>query len=307
MIIDAHYHYYQLPADEEQAREFVAWQLRIGERASGIKRHVDEVMPLARDMADDADCAKLVRRMDEYGIDVTILLAVDVLDRGMSDEEVIEMNAACAKAAAEHPNRTVAVASVDPRRPDAPALFRHCVKKLGMKGLKWQPQEGFYVNGREAYEVLKVANEYGLPLIAHCAPNPAGRAKFCEPILFDDIAMDFPDIDIIAVHMGYMGWREWANIAQFKPRICGDLAMWDLMAVSKPHLFRRYLREILDIVGKEQILFATDGPSFEPLVPARQWLGIIQGLTTVGADGIRFTEDEVHAIMGGNAARIFRL
>jgi predicted TIM-barrel fold metal-dependent hydrolase len=119
--------------------------------------------------------------------------------------------------------------------------------------------------------------------------------------------MDFPDIDIIAAHMGYMGWREWAALAQYKRRICGDLAMWDLMAVSKPHLFRRYLREILDIVGPEQILFGSDGPSFEPLVSSRQWLGIIQGLTTEGTDGISFTKEEVTAILGGNAARIYRL
>jgi len=307
MIVDAHYHYYQLPSDDREAREWVAWQLYMGERASGIQKSTDEAMPLARDLADDADCGKLIRRMDQCGIDVTCLLFVDVLERGMSDEAVIGMNEACAMAAAKHPGRTFAIASVDPRRPDAPALFRHCIEKLGMKGLKWHPEEGFHVNGKEAYAVLKVANEFGLPVIVHCAPATVGRIKYCEPILLDDIAMDFPDICIIAAHMGYMAWREWASIAQLKSRVCGDLAMWDLMAVSKPHLFRRYLREILDIVGPQQILFATDGPSFEPLVPARQWLQILMGLTTEGSDGIRFTEEEVRAILGENAARIFEL
>jgi uncharacterized protein len=307
MVVDAHYHYHQLSADEAQAREFVAWQLRIAERASGIRVPVDEAMPLARDITDDADCEKLVRRMDQYGVDVTVLLAVDILDRGMSDEAVIEMNGECAKAAARHPDRTLAIASVDPRRSEAPALFRHCIENLGMKGLKWQPQEGFYVNSKEAYEVLNVLNEYGLPLIAHCASASDGRAKFCAPILFDDITLDFPNIDIIAVHMGYMGWREWATLAQFKPRLCGDLSMWDLMAVSKPHLFRRYLREALDIVGTEQILFGSDGPSFEPVVPMKRWIAIVRGLVEAGPDGITFTEKEVTAILGGNAKRIFRL
>ena len=135
--------------------------------------------------------------------------------------------------------------------------------------------------------------------------------------------MDFPDIDIIAVHMGYGGWRDWAAIAQFKPRVCGDLAMWDLIGGRQAALFRRYLREALDIVGKDQILFATDGPSFEPLVPAGQWLGIIRGLATASrnslatessdgiatesSDGISFSEDEVQAILGGNAREDFRL
>jgi predicted TIM-barrel fold metal-dependent hydrolase len=307
MIIDAHYHYYQLPSDEKEAREFVAWQLRMAERTLGITKSVDEVMPAARDLTEDADCEKLIRRMDHCGIDVVALLVVDVLERGMSDEAVIEMNEACAAAAAKHPGRMIAIGSVDPRRPDAPALFRHCVEKLGMKGLKWHPEEGFYPHSKEAYAVLKVADEYGIPLIVHCSSAPEGRAKYSQPIFLDDIAIDFPHIDIVAAHMGYMGWREWAALAQFKGRICGDLAMWDLMAVSKPHLFRRYLREALDIVGMEQILFASDGPSFEPLVSTEHWLGIIRNLTTEGADGIRFTEEEVRAILGGNAARIFRL
>jgi predicted TIM-barrel fold metal-dependent hydrolase len=307
MVVDAHYHYYQLPADEKAAKEFVAWQLRIGERASGIHVDTGDAMPLARDIADDGACEKLIRRMDRCGVDATVLLAVDIIERAMSDEEVIEMNAECARAAALHPDRTIAIASVDPRRSDGPALFRHCIEKLGMKGLKWQPHEGFYVNGKEAYRILKVLDEYGLPLIAHCAPAADGRWKYCAPILLDDIAVDFPNIDIIAVHMGYMAWREWANIAQFKARVHGDLSMWDLMAVSKPQLFRRYLREAIDIVGKDQILFGTDGPSFEPLVPMERWLDIIRSLTEKGTDGIVFTEEEVQAILGENAKRIFRL
>jgi uncharacterized protein len=307
MIIDSHYHYYQLPPDDREAKEFVAWQLRMAERASGIKKSADDVMPAARDLTDDADCEKLVKRMDGCGIDLTAILVVDVLERGMSSEAVIEMNEACAEAAALHPGRTFAVAGVDPRRPDAPALFRHCIEKLNMKGLKWHPDEGFYPNSTEAYAVLKVANEFGVPLIVHCSSAPESRAKYCDPIYLDDIAMDFPNIDIIAAHMGYMGWRSWAALAQYKRRICGDMAMWDLMAVSKPHLFRRYLREILDIVGPQQILFGTDGPSFEPLVPSAQFLGIIKGLTLENPDGITFTEEEVTAILGGNAARIYQL
>ena len=88
-----------------------------------------------------------------------------------------------------------------------------------------------------------------------------------------------------------------------KHRICGDLAMWDLMAEGKPNLFRCYLREILDIVGPEQVLFAIDGPIFEPLVSKRRWVEIIKALSTESADGIMFSEEEVKAILGGNAAR----
>ena len=39
-----------------------------------------------------------------------------------------------------------------------------------MRGLKWMPQEGFYVNGKEAYRVLEVASEpYRVPHHALCS------------------------------------------------------------------------------------------------------------------------------------------
>jgi hypothetical protein len=40
---------------------------------------------------------------------------------------------------------------------------------------------------------------------------------------------------------------------------------------------------------------------------ALRWLGIIQGLTTEGIDGVRFTEEEVQAILGRNGAKVFCL
>ena len=47
-----------------------------GERA-GVKKTVDEVIPIYRDYIDDIECDKLIKRMDESGIDITV---VDVVD-----------------------------------------------------------------------------------------------------------------------------------------------------------------------------------------------------------------------------------
>jgi len=92
-----------------------------------------------------------------------------------------------------------------------------------------------------------------------------------------------------------------------KKNIFGDLAAWQIIAESKPLLFRRYLREIIDIIGPQQVVFASDGPVFEPHVTNKHWVDIIKGLTTEGADGISFSQEEVEAILGGNAAMIFNL
>lgn len=306
MIIDVHYHFMRLPADEEVARNMVARLLLDAERA-GIKKSLDEVMPLYRDYMDDIECDKLVKRMDESGIDSTAVNVVDNIDFGFDNERIMRVNEYCSKAAAKHPGRIIALAGIDPRRPDAPALFRRCIEEFNMKGLKWHPDDGYYPNSEESYAVLEVANELGVPLLTHCSPLASSRAKFAQPIYLDDVALDFPNIDIIAAHMGNIWWRDWAALAQYKKNICGDLAMWQLMAESRPNLFRRYLREILDILGPDQVLFSTDGPVFEPHVPSRRWVEIIKALSTESADGIKFSDEEVKAILGGNASRIFKL
>jgi len=306
LIVDVHYHFMRLPADENVARDMMGRMLVDVERA-GVETSPDEIMPIYRDIMDDIECDKLVKRMDESGIDVTAVIMMDNVDFGFDNERVMRVNEYCATAAAKHPGRLISMAGIDPRRPDAPALFRRCIEELKMNGLKWHPDNGYYPNSKEAYAVLEVANELGVPLLTHCSPLSGSRAKYAHPIHLDDIALDFPNVDIIAAHSGGMWWREWAALAHSKKNICGDLAMWQLHAVAKPDYFRRYLREMLDIVGSEQVLFSTDGPVFEPIVSNQRWVEIIKSLINEGSDGIRFSSEEVEAILGGNAARIFKL
>ena len=135
------------------------------------------------------------------------------IDLGLDNDGVMRINEDCARAAAKHPGRLIALAGIDPRRPDAPALFRRCIKEFNMRGLKWHPDNGYYPNSKEAYAVLEVANELNVPLLTHCGPLANSRAKYAHPIHLDDVAVDFPNIDIIAAHMGFVWWRDWAALA----------------------------------------------------------------------------------------------
>lgn len=306
MIFDVHYHYMRIPDDEGAARAMAQRLLKDGERA-GIRKTVDEVLPVFRDIMNDMDCAKLISRMDENGTDVTAICTVDNVEMGFDEARIMRYNQLCAQAAAGQPGRLIALASIDPRRPRAPVLFRRTIEEFGMRGLKWHPDDGYYPNSPEAYAVLKVAAELGVPLLTHCSPLPASRAKYALPIHLDDVALDFPALQIIAAHMGNMWWRDWLSIAQYKANLSGDLAMWQMLAMKNPHLFRRYLREILDILGPDQVLFATDAPVFEAHMTSGDWIAFIQCLVGTGDDGLTFTQEEVDAILGGNAARIFGL
>lgn len=308
VIIDVHYHFStNLSADTPagmmglRAENFMAGRL-------GMQRTEEELLPGLRDRLNDPKGDRLVARMDEAGIDVTAICVVDSMTWGGPEEQAMATNQSCSERAAQQPGRLIALASIDPRRPNAPELLRRCLTEYGMKGLKWHPDFGFYPNSPEALAVLKVAAEFGVPLLTHCSPLPGTWAKYAQPIHLDDVAVAFPDLEIIAAHMGGYGWwRDWAAIAQYKRTVSGDLAMWQFLSVTHPARFRSYLREITDLVGPNQVLFATDGPGFEGHVSNKDFVDTIKGLTIADENGIVFTQAEVDAILGGNAARIFKL
>jgi predicted TIM-barrel fold metal-dependent hydrolase len=277
----------------------------VAKRWTGISKPLKDVMPLYQDYLDDFYCDKLVKRMDDSGIDVTAINVVDDLDKGMSDEQILQINKDCSEAAKQHPRRLLALAGIDPRRKDAPDLIRQCIKDYGMKGLKWHPDFGFYPNSKKAYKMLKVVNELDVPLLTHC--GPWRRVKYSHPMHLDDVALDFPDLKIIAAHIGDMFWRDWVAIAKHRPNLFGDLSMWQFIATGQPVLFRRYLREIIDLLGSNRLLFGTDGPAFEPQISNTQWIELIKDLPVDNEDGIIFDKREVDEILGGNAERIFKL
>ena len=304
MIVDIHYHYIRL-ANPPSTNLINGW-LGDAERA-GFKGPADNFGPEVSDLVNDPDCDKLAARMQKNGIDVTAICYVDNVGYGNGNDKIMEANEFCAKAAAKHPRKLIALAGIDPRRPNGPVLLRRCLAEFGMKGLKWHPDDGYYPNSPEAYELLKVLDEFGYPLLTHCSPLPASRAKFAQPIHLDDVAKDFPNLNIVAAHMGNLWWHDWLAIAQYKKNLHGDMAMWQVMATEKPALFRRYLREIVDNIGPDQTIWSTDGPLFEPLISNKKYIDVMKSLTTKGSDGIVFSQQEVDAILGGNAVRIFKL
>ncbi len=306
MIVDTHYHYVSLPRGGELPQAVVHNWILTAECA-GVKKPPAEVIPVYEDYLDDPRCHKLIGRMDESGIDVSVLLIVDNIRHGLDRDRLMRLHERCANAAAENPVRLIALASVDPRRPQAPELLRTVITNFKMRGLKWHTGAGFYPNSPEAYAVLKVADDLGLPLLVHTSPLPEYASKYSHPLHLDDIAHDFPNLQIIAAHAGEGWWRDWLAIAKYKKNLFGDSAIWQLTAVSKPHLFRRHLREILDTLGPERLLFGSDGPILEPFVSTRTAVDHFRALTQRRVDGITFSEEEVTAILGGNAARIFGL
>ncbi|MCK5186296.1 MAG: amidohydrolase, partial [Deltaproteobacteria bacterium] len=100
--------------------------------------------------SDDPEAEGLLAEMDEAGIDKSVIFPVDFgVALGDPEVPIEEVNKKYSELARKHPDRLVAFAGVDPRRKDAPDLFKRCINEWGMQGCKLHPCAGFYPNQKE--------------------------------------------------------------------------------------------------------------------------------------------------------------
>jgi len=83
--------------------------------------------------------------------------------------------------------------------------------------------------------------------------------------------------------------------------------MWGPYAFGKFELFCRELRDIIDYAGAEQVLFGSDSPVYDPVLPIKDLIEKIKNLPKQAPKGIRFTEEEIDGILGSNAVKLLGL
>ncbi len=307
MIIDVHYHI--MPIINEKRVVLTAKHALRAAEIMGIKINPQELIKKALETWPDPTGERLIASMDEAGVDLTLICSVDNSDmEGLTQETIQYINKQMGDIRQKYPDRVMALAGIDPRRPNAADMLKQCFEEFGVSGLKYHPDHGYDPSGPESYKVLEVLIDNGGILLTHTGPlMPPARCKFADPALLADLAVDFPELKVIAAHMGAINWRSWATLAAHQPNLYGDLAMWDSYAFGRYELFCRELRDILDYAGASKVLFGTDNPIFNTVQPTKNWIKLIKDLPHNAPPGIVFTEAEVMAILGANAAALLNL
>ncbi|MFX1312671.1 MAG: amidohydrolase family protein [Promethearchaeota archaeon] len=307
MIIDVHCHLIASDIPVERIKFMLPGLLRIA-KIMGLKPDQNRLVQKSAELVGDKDGKKLIKRMDNANIDFTIVCNVDNADNKLNTVEITqENNKRISDISKKHPNRLMAFAGVDPRRPEALDMLKQCFEEFGMKGLKYHPDNGYDPCSRDSYELLDYLEKKNGILLTHTGPLRARRSKFSDPSLLSDILADFPLLKVIAAHMGQINWRPWAALAAHNPNLYGDLAMWGPYAFGKFELFCRELRDIIDYVGKEKILFGSDSPYYNAVLPVKDLIEKIKSLPKTSSKGISFSEEEINAILGDNAAKLLKL
>jgi len=309
MIIDIHTHIFGKGWMPKEFFYGIARFITYEFAKSGVVQSNEEVGDGLIDASDDPRAESLLAEMEEAGIDKSILLPVD-FEFAFPGQAVPmqEVNRLHAELAQQHPQRFIAFAGIDPRRGNAVELFTQCVQDWGMQGLKLHPTAGFYPNQKEVYPLLEKACAWKIPVLIHSGSMMVPlRSKYSQAIHLDDLGVDFPDLPVIAAHCGgIFGYQQMISVMTTKLNILVDISAWQLLAIKNYPYFCRALRDVMDFAG-ERILFGSDSPSFRSFMSNPDWVQTIKDLPRNAPDGIRFTEEEIAAVLGGNAQRVLKL
>jgi uncharacterized protein len=178
-----------------------------------------------------------------------------------------------------YPDRFMGFASVDPHKGKAAVIeMERSVKDLGLRGLKLHPiSQAFFPNDIRFYPLWEKCAELGVPVLFHSGQTAVGaglpgggglKIKYAQPIHMDDVAADFPELNIIMAHPGVPWQEEQLSIALHKPNVYIDLSGWS------PKYFRPILLQYANSLLQNKVLFGSDFPALTP----ERWLQDFEGL-----------------------------
>ena len=178
-----------------------------------------------------------------------------------------------AAAARAHADVFIGFAGVDPWKGRlAVDEARRAREVLGLRGLKLHPGlQKFAPNDDRFYPLWAAAAELGLVCLFHTgmmgtgAGLPGGggyKLKYVNPLLLDDVAADFPSLEIIMAHPGWPWQPEQLAMARHKANLYIDLSGWS------PKYFPGELVQNINGLLQDKCLFGSDWPFLSP----ERWL-----------------------------------
>ena len=204
-----------------------------------------------------------------------------------------------ADAARANPDVLIPFGSVDPSRADAVERARRLIDEHGVKGFKFHPNlQEFFPNDRSAYPLYGVIAEAGLPALFHTGHSGIGTGlpgggglhlKYSNPLPLDDVAADFPTMQIVLAHPSFPWQDEAISICLHKANVWIDLSGWS------PKYFPPQLVQYANTQLREKVLFGSDFPLLTP----ERWLADFAEAP--------FKDEVRPLILKENAARLLKL
>lgn len=190
--------------------------------------------------------------------------------------------------------------SVDPLQPKkALEKAQRLISEMGVRGFKFHPTvQNFDPRDQSLFPLYALIEEAGIPALFHTgqtgigAGTPGGsglRTSLSNPMLLDEVAAQFPHLQIIMAHPSVPWQDEAIAVATHKSNTWIDLSGWS------PKYFPETLVRQANSLLQDKVLFGSDFPLLTP----DRWMKDFENLTI---------KDEIRPkILKENALRLLGL
>ncbi|MDJ0755618.1 MAG: amidohydrolase family protein [Ardenticatenaceae bacterium] len=187
-------------------------------------------------------------------------------------------------------------------------LYR-AVNELGFKGYKLlAPALDRPIEDPAAYPVWEACADLNIPVLIHFGILGSGGGiathENINPLKLHNVAKDFPDVNFVVPHFGCAWVREALQLCWACRNVYIDTSgsnqwiRWVPGDLTVKELFRKYLSTI----GAERLIFGSDSSWFPRGFAVRYLQDQIRDARDLG-----MSHDQLQAIFGGNAARLFKI
>lgn len=238
-------------------------------------------------LADEIPVEATIAAMDAAGVELGLLSAWYGPPGALIGNDEV---AALVRA---HPGRFRGLAGADVRQPAAAAReLRRAVNEDGFVGLRIVPWLwGWPADDRRYYPLYSACVELGVPVclqVGHTGPMMSSEPGRPIPYL-ENVALEFPELVIVAGHIGVPWTQEIISLATKFPNFHVDTSAYK--ASRYPAEFVEFMRGH----GARKVLFGTNYPMLSPTA-------CLEGLPALG-----LAPEAAEAFLAGNARRVFRI
>ena len=244
---------------------------------------------------DGVTAAQYIEMMDRAGIERTLLCAQrsgDIRIQGSAHMPTDYIAGICRA----HPDRYSGLIGVDPSRiMESLAEIEHAVRELGFVGAHLYPHWfDAEPDAAKYYPFYAKCCELGVPImlqVGHCLVYNTSRKlpTVGRPMCLDRIAIDFPDLVLIGMHIGYPWTEEMISVAWKHPNVYIGLDAY------APKHWPEATRHYMNTFGQDKVLFGTDWPVVDPE----------RAMSDVAA--MEWRPEAKRKVLRDNSARIFGL
>ena len=234
-------------------------------------------------------------KMDRAGIERSLLIAVRAGDLAVRGSFEIPY-ARVAEVCAAHPDRFSGLAGIDPfRGMQGLRDLQSAVQDHGFVGAHLYPHWfGLPPDHAKYYPYYAKCCELEIPIMMQVGLNliysrERRLPSVGRPICLDQVAIDFPELKLLGIHIGVPWTEEMIAMAWKHENVFIGVDAYAPKHWPKP------LVHYLNSYGRDKVLFGTDWPVIDPERAVRE----------IAELGLR--EPSRRALMRDNALRVFRL